>query len=115
MSQDIFFKELNKDLNKDMNKEMNKDVNRSLDDFKYVKPKARTRVIPKLQQTKFNSKNNNNAYELNYNIMNNSRNIIFHYSFTFYYNPFRMGIDLMGNHDCYWRSYYSYCINRNCR
>ena len=69
-------KELNKDLNKDMNKEMNKDINRSLDDFKYVKPKARTRVIPKLQQTKFNSKNNNNAYELNYNIMNNSRNII---------------------------------------
>ena len=39
-----------------------------------MKPKARTRVIPKLQQTKFNSKNNNNAYELNYYIMNTSKN-----------------------------------------
>jgi hypothetical protein len=67
-------KELKKDLNKDMNKEMNKDIDRSLEDFKYVKPKARTRVIPKLQQTKFNSKNNNNAYELNYYIMNTSKN-----------------------------------------
>ena len=38
-----------------------------------MKPKARTRVVPKLQQTKVNSKNNNNAFELNNNIMNTSK------------------------------------------
>ena len=38
-----------------------------------MKQKERTRFVPKLQQTKVNSKNNNNAFELNNNIMNTSK------------------------------------------
>ena len=67
-----FIKELNKELNKD--KDINKELDKSQDDTKYVKKKARARVIPKLQQTKFISKNNNINIELNNNIISTNDN-----------------------------------------
>ena len=66
----------------------NENINKSLDsENKYIKPKARSRAIPKLQQTKFKSKNykgfmiNENKSEENLMINNNGINSIYN-SFT---------------------------------
>ena len=67
---DINKKESEKIINTDKNLNKSKDKPN-----KNVKPKTRTRVIPKLQQTKFNSKNNYNNNEQNSNLFSSNENI----------------------------------------
>ena len=62
-------------INTNENKIENKDINNKKEEgTKYKRPIARTRVIPKLQQTKFNSKINNLTQEDNTNSLNLNEN-----------------------------------------